>query len=78
MTRTRVSTTVDGAKLAAARRIRPDVADAVLLDEALAALIAKHRAAEIDAGYAVYDDQPLDQTDEWGSLAEFRAAVSAS
>jgi hypothetical protein len=58
--------------------MRAGVNDAELLDEALAALLAHHRAAEIDAGYAVYDDHQLDEPDEWGDLAAFREAVSSS
>jgi hypothetical protein len=49
--------------------MRAGVNDAELLDEALAALLAHHRTAEIDAGYAVCDDRPLDEPDEWGDLA---------
>lgn len=78
MSRTRVSTTVDGSKLADARRLRPNVPDAALLDEALGALIARHRAAEIDATYSGYDEDPLDEADEWGDLASFRQAAAAS
>ena len=48
------------------------------MDEALAALLARHRAAEIDAGYSAYDEQPLDEPDEWGDLASFRRAAAAS
>jgi hypothetical protein len=78
MSRVRVSTTVDGARLANARRIRPDSPDAALLDEALAALISRHRAAEIDGSYVAYDEHPLSEPDEWGDLAEFREAAGAS
>jgi len=42
------------------------------LDEALAALLARHRGAEIDRSYAVYDEHPLDEPDDWGDLASFR------
>ena len=78
MARTRISTTVDAELLARARRSRSGVADSVLIDEALAALLARLRAAEIDGAYAAYDAQPLDETDEWGDLASFRAAAGAS
>ncbi|HEX9863494.1 MAG TPA: hypothetical protein VGC03_00850 [Acidimicrobiia bacterium] len=78
MTRIRVSTTVDESLLADARRLRSDLNDAALLDEALGALVARHRAAEIDAGYAAYDDHPLDESDEWGDLASFREAAASS
>jgi hypothetical protein len=73
-----VSTTVDEARLSNARRIRPNTPDSALLDEALEALVAKYRAAEVDASYAVYDEHPLDEADEWGDLASFRAAAAAS
>lgn len=52
--------------------------DATLLDEALAALLANHKAAQIDAAYEAYDDQPLDHPDEWGDLASFREAAGSS
>jgi hypothetical protein len=78
MARVRVSTTVDEHLLASARQARPGVADAVLLDEALTALVARHRAAEIDSSYSAYDRHPLDEVDEWGDLAAFRAAAAAS
>jgi hypothetical protein len=50
----------------------------VLIDEALEALLARQRAAEIDAAHAAYDTHPLDEDDEWGDLASFRAAAGAS
>jgi hypothetical protein len=78
MSRVRVSTTVDKGLLEAARRLRAAVTDAALLDEALGALLARHRAAEVDATYAVYDDCPLDEPDEWGDLTSFRAAAGSS
>ena len=78
MARTRISTTVDAALLAAARRARSGLADSALIDEALAALLARQRAAEIDAAYAAYDVHPLDGHDEWGDLASFREAAGAS
>jgi hypothetical protein len=78
MSRVRVSTTVDEGRLSNARRIRPNTPDAALLDEALEALVAKYRAAEVDASYAVYDEHPIDEADEWGDLFSFRAAAAAS
>jgi hypothetical protein len=78
MARVRVSTTVDEEMLSEARRIRADATDAAVLDEALRALLARHRAGEIDAAYAAYDDQPLDQPDQWGDLASFRDAAAAT
>jgi len=69
---------VDAALLEHARHARSGVSDAVLVDEALAALLARHRNAEVDASYAVYDEHPLDEPDEWGDLASFRRAAAAS
>jgi antitoxin MazE5 len=73
MARLRISTTVDTHLLESARRARSGLADSALIDEALAALLAKQRA-EIDAAYAAYDAQPLDESDKWGDLASFREA----
>jgi hypothetical protein len=78
MTRRRVSTTVDEGLLNEARRARSGVNDATLFDEALMALIGRHRAARYDDAYAAYDEHPLDQPDEWGDLASFRAAAGSS
>lgn len=78
MPRTRLSTTVDADLLDRARSTRPGGTDAALLDEALTALLARERAAEVDASYAAYDDHPLDEPDEWGDLASFRRAAAAS
>ncbi len=78
MARSRVSTTVDEALLANARRLRSGLKDAALLDEALEALVAKHRSTEIDAAYRAYEEHPIDEADEWGDLGSFREAASAS
>ncbi|HUZ43844.1 MAG TPA: antitoxin MazE5 [Acidimicrobiales bacterium] len=78
MGRARVSTTVDEGLLAEARRLRSSATDAVLLDEALRALILGHRAAEIDSAYEVYDQHPLNEPDEWGDLESFRTAAAAT
>jgi hypothetical protein len=78
MARTRLSTTVDADLLADARRVRSGLTDAALIDEALHALLARQRAAEVDAGYAGYDEHPLDEPDTWGDLASFREAAAAS
>jgi hypothetical protein len=78
MARIRISTTVDEDMLASARRLRPNAPDAALIDEALVALITRHRAAEIDASYSAYDDHPIDEADEWGDLATFREAAGAT
>jgi hypothetical protein len=69
---------VDSTLLEHARSARADVADAALIDEARTALLARHRAAEVNASYAAYDEHPLDEPDEWGDLASFRRAVAAS
>jgi hypothetical protein len=76
--RVRISTTVDERLLATARQTRSKLTDSALIDEALAALLARHRAVEIDAAYAAYDRVPLDARDEWGDLASFRRAAGAS
>jgi hypothetical protein len=77
MARTRLSTTVDAQLLQSARNVA-GVNDAALIDAALEALLARHRAAERDASYAVYDEHPIDEPDEWGDLASFRRAAAAS
>ena len=78
MPRVRVSTTVDEDLLTEARRVRGASTDSVLIDEALHALLARHRAAEVDAAYQAYDAHPLDEPDEWGDLASFREAAAES
>jgi hypothetical protein len=78
MPRVRVSTTVDAELLARARGVGAGATDAALLDAALQALLARHRASEIDAAYRAYDEHPLDEPDEWGDLASFREGAAAS
>jgi hypothetical protein len=78
MARTRLSTTVDASLLDGARRIRSGSTDAALIDEALTALLARHRAAEIDVSYTAYDRHPIDEPDAWGDLASFRHAAASS
>ncbi|MDA8026991.1 antitoxin MazE5 [Acidithrix sp. C25] len=78
MSRVRVSTTVDEDLLRSARELLVGSTDAALLDEALGALVASYRRAEIDASYGAYDDVPLDVPDEWGDLASFRDAAGRS
>ena len=78
MSRTRVSTTVDGDLLREARRVAAAGSDAKLLDQALGALLAQHRSAEADEAYRAYDEHPIDEPDEWGDLASFRTAVASS
>ncbi len=77
MSRIRVSTTVDKELLTAARRIE-NVPDSKLLDISLRALLLEHRAAEIDAMYRAYDEQPLCEGDEWGDLSTWHEAADAS
>ncbi len=69
---------MDADLLKGARRLRAKATDAALIDEALEALLARHRAAEVDASYAAYDQQPLDTPDAWGDLASFRQAAAGS
>lgn len=78
MARTRLSTTVDANLLDTARNLRAGITDAGLVDEALEALLFRHRAAELDASYAAYDAHPLNEPDAWGDLASFRRAAAAS
>lgn len=78
MNRTRLSTTVDGALLERARKVTTHATNAALMDEALAALLARHRSAEVDASYAAYDEHPVDEPDAWGDLASFREGAAAS
>lgn len=78
MARIRLSTTVDPDLLASARTLRSGSSDAALVDEALAALLTRHRAAAVDESYAAYDRQPLEAPDEWGDLASFRRAAASS
>jgi hypothetical protein len=76
MARIRVSTTVDEDLLAEARAKVQAVNDAALLDQALEALLANRRSAEIDAAYEqAYSEHPFDEPDEWGDLASFSDAA---
>ncbi len=82
MPRTRISTTVDADLLANARRTQGGTTDAELIDEALAALLARYRSDEIDEideAYATaYTAHPINEPDEWGDLASFRRAAAAT
>jgi hypothetical protein len=78
MNRTRLSTTVDPHLLAAARSVRSGVTDATLIDEALQALLVRHRSAEVDASYAAYDTHPANEPDAWGDLASWRRAAATT
>lgn len=79
MNRTRVSTTVDTDLLSEARRVRQLGTDAELIDEALEALLARYRRADIDSAYATaYAASPIDEPDEWGDLETFRRAAATT
>ena len=78
MPRTRLSTIVDSALLEDGRRVRSTLTDAALVDEALTALLARHRTVEVDASYAADDAHPLSELDVWGDLASFRESGAAS
>jgi hypothetical protein len=69
---------VDELLLRDARRALSTLPDSALLDQALTALLRQHRAAEIDAAYATYEEHPLSEADSWGDLASFREAAAAS
>lgn len=69
---------MDAELLGSARGARSGITDAALIDEALAALLARYRSAEVDASYAAYDEHPVEQSDEWGDLASWRRAAGAS
>lgn len=78
MARARISTTVDEELLKTVRRLVAGVPDSALVEEAFKALVARKRAAEIDAAYAAYDETPPGTADEWGDLASFREAAGRS
>ena len=60
------------------RERRPGASDSSVLEEALQALLADLRRAEIDASYReAYDRVPFDAPDAWGDLASFGAAADA-
>lgn len=64
--------------LGSARSKRSGITDAALVDEALEALLARHRSAQLDAAYSAYDDHPADEADDWGDLASWRRAAGTS
>lgn len=79
MARVRVSTTVDADLLAQARRTRPGDNDSSVMEAALAALLAAHRRAEVDAAYSrAWQDRPIGQRDAWGDPEEFARAAAAT
>lgn len=69
---------MDAGLLDSARSLRLWTTDAALIDEALRALLAGHRSAQVDASYGAYDEHPVDEPDEWGDLASWRRAAAAS
>lgn len=71
MNRIRLSTTVDAELLNSACDARAGLTDAALIDEALGALLARHRSAEVDASCAAYGRHPVDEPDERGDLASW-------
>ncbi len=73
-----MSTTVDEELLENARRALAPMNDSAVLDTALAALLDRQRATEIDATYRAYDEHPLAEPDAWGDLASFRVAAAES
>jgi hypothetical protein len=76
--RARISTTVDCTLLTRARDASSGVSDAELVDQALVALLAQDRAAEIDGAYAkAYTEHPLSEPDEWGDVEAFLRAPGA-
>jgi hypothetical protein len=77
MARFRLSITVNEQLLTRARQLGLGT-DANLIDEALTALLERHRSAEVDPSYAVYAAHPLDEPDEWGDLESFRRAAAAT
>lgn len=64
--------------LGRARVALPGLKDAALLDRALSALCAEHRAAEIDRLYEVFEALPLETEDQWGNLSGFLDAAGAA
>lgn len=69
---------MDAQLLSSARSVRSGITDAALINEALGALLARHRSAALDASCAAYDQHPADEPDEWGDLASWRRAAGAS
>ncbi|MCC6832396.1 MAG: hypothetical protein IT200_13705 [Thermoleophilia bacterium] len=77
MGRTRITTAVDSDLLARARRAHGGVSDARLIDDALAALLARRGSAEVDAAYAAaYAAHPIDAADDRGDHDTFRRATA--
>jgi hypothetical protein len=77
MARARWSATVAAPLLEAARRLRSEFGDGALAGEALAAVPARQRAAQIGAGCAAYERHPRREPDAWGDLASLPASRCA-
>lgn len=78
MTRARISTTVDRTLLDDARRLHAGTTDADLVDEALTALLARYRSAEIDAAHeAAHGAHPIDGYAQLLSPVDAGAVVDA-
>ena len=79
MPKVRISTTVDQKLLDEARSLGVGPTDASLMEAALEALLAAHRAADTDAVYAdAYQRVPLSTPDEWGDLEAWRERAGTS
>ena len=65
---------MDDELLDRARHLESWPNDAAMMDAALQTLVARYRAAEMDAAYEAYDRYPPDEPDEWGDLASFHEA----
>ncbi|WP_125567226.1 hypothetical protein [Nocardioides baekrokdamisoli] len=76
MTRLRISTTVDEDLLIRARACCNGAKDSTVMERALVALLAEHRAAEIDRRIDVsYAAVEYAVPDAWGSLPGFLDAA---
>lgn len=69
---------MDSELLTSARGLGVSRNDASLIDEALRALLARHRSAELNAAYSAYDEHPIEERDAWGDLASWRASAGTS
>ncbi len=74
--RTRLSTTVHAELLESAGKLRLVRIDAALVDEALRALLMRHRSAQVDASYAAYDQHPQESSAAARPPPQSRQAVA--
>lgn len=73
MSRVRVSTTVDGELLRAARAAVGGATDSYVLETALKALLWSYRSAAVDSAYeTAYAVAPLTTSDDCGDLESWR------